>query len=85
VRLCSCATVYPDRERSIIGRRGCAECGGDGVLPTAVTDEQRASLAAGGWREDSGRWRHRLYGTARVEAALELAASDARNLRRAGA
>lgn len=85
MRLCPCAVVYPDRERSIVGRRGCAECGGDGVLPTRVTEAQRATLAAGGWREVRGEWRHGVYGTARVEAALELAASDARNLRRAGA
>ena len=85
MRLCPCAVVYPDRERSIVGRRGCAECGGCGVLPTKVTEAQRATLAAGGWREVGGEWRHGVYGTARVEAALELAASDARNLRRAGA
>ncbi len=85
MRLCPCAVVYPDRERSIVGRRGCAECDGRGVLATEVDEAQRAALAAGGWREDGARWRHRLYGTARVEAALELAASDARNLRRAGA
>lgn len=85
MRLCPCAVVYPDRERSVVGRRGCAECGGDGVLPTRVTEAQRATLAAGGWREVGGEWRHGVYGTARVEAALELAASDARNLRRVGA
>ena len=85
MRLCPCAVVYPDRERSVIGRRGCAECGGDGVLPTKVTEAQRADLAAGGWREVGGGWRHDIHGTARVEAALELAASDARNLRRVGA
>lgn len=85
MRLCPCAVVYPDRERSVVGRRGCAECGGDGVLPTRVTEAQRATLAAGGWREVGGEWRHDHHGTARVEAALELAASDARNLRRAGA
>ncbi len=85
MRLCPCAVVYPDRERSVVGRRGCAECGGDGVLPTRVAEAQRATLTAGGWREVCGEWRHGVYGTARVEAALELAASDARNLRRAGA
>ncbi len=85
MRLCPCAVAYPDRERSIVGRRGCAECGGDGVLPTRVTEAQRATLAAGGWREVGGEWRHDHHGTARVEAALELAASDARNLRRVGA
>ena len=85
MRLCPCAVVYPDRERSVVGQRGCAECGGDGVLPTRVTEAQHATLAAGGWREVGGEWRHGVYGTARVEAALELAASDARNLRRVGA
>ena len=85
MRLCLCAVVYPDRERSVVGQRGCVECGGDGVLPTRVTEAQRATLAAGGWREVGGEWRHGVYGTARVEAALELAASDARNLRRSGA
>lgn len=85
MRLCPCAVVYPDRERSVVGRRGCAECGGDGVLPTRVTAAQRATLAAGKWSEVGGEWRHGVYGTARVEAALELAASDARNFRRAGA
>lgn len=83
MRLCPCAVVYPDRERSIVGRRGCAECGGDGVLPTRVTEAQRATLAAGGWREVGGEWRHPMHGTARVEAALALAEGDERAAKRA--
>ena len=47
-----------------------------------VTEAQRATLAAGGWREVGGEWRHDVYGTARVEAALELAASDAERRKR---
>lgn len=86
MRLCHCAVAYPDRERSVIGQRGCVECGGDGVRPTRVTEAQRATLAGGGWREvREGVWSHALYWEASVEAALELAASDARNLRRVGA
>ena len=63
----------------------CPRCRGTAVERTQVTEAQRATLAAGGWREVGGEWRHGVYGTARVEAALELAASDARNLRRVGA
>ena len=63
----------------------CPRCGGRAVERTQVTAAQRATLAAGGWREVGGEWRHSVYGTARVEAALELAASDARNFRRSGA
>ena len=86
MRLCPCAVVYPDRERSVVGRRGCAECGGCGMLPTKVTEAQWATLRAAGWSlTDGDTLRHDYHGTARVEAALELAASDARNLRRAGA
>lgn len=63
----------------------CPRCRGTAVERTQVTAAQRDALAAGGWREVGGEWRHGVYGTARVEAALELAASDARNLRRVGA
>ena len=63
----------------------CPRCHGRAVEPTPVTEAHRRQLAAGGWREVGGEWRHDYHGTARVEAALELAASDARNLRRAGA
>jgi len=90
VRLCHCAAVYPDKERSIVGRQGCGACDGSGVVPTVVTAAQRATLAAGGWRETGGRWRetggrwrHSLHGTARVEAALALAEGDERAARKA--
>ena len=64
----------------------CPRCRGTAVERTQVTEAQRATLAAGGWREvREGVWSHALYWEASVEAALELAASDARNFRRSGA
>ena len=83
MKLCYCAAVYPDRERSIVARRGCGACGGRGVVPTAITAAQRATLAAGGWREDGARWRHERYSEARVETALALAEGDEKAAKRA--
>ncbi len=84
MRLCSCATVYPDRERSIVGRRGCPECGGRGTAATSVTRDQWADLVAAGWSVDgNGVLRHAKYGRARVETALALAEGDERAAKRA--
>ena len=84
VRLCPDAFATGKELHCRQGAR-CPRCRGTAVERTQVAEEQRATLAAGGWREVGGEWRHDYHGTARVEAALELAASDARNLRRAGA
>ena len=84
MRLCPCAVVYPDRERSIVGRPGCGACGGKGVVASSLTDAQRDALAAAKWREvRPGTWTHALYWEASVEAALDLAAHDEKAAKRA--
>lgn len=84
MRLCSCAAVYPDRERAVVGHKGCAVCRGRGVVTTEVTAELRAELAAAGWSVDrNGELRHARYGRARVEAALALMESDRKAAKRA--
>ena len=84
MRLCHCAAVYPDRERSIVGRKRCGACRGRGTVATVVTDAQRATLAKGKWREvRDGVWSHERYPEARVEAALALAEGDERAAKRA--
>jgi len=76
--------AYPDRERSVVGRPGCADCGGRGTAATPVTREQWADLVAAGWSVDrNGVLRHAVYGRARVEAALALMESDKRAAKRA--
>ena len=83
MKLCGCAVVYPDKERSIVGRERCGACRGRGTVATPITAAQRATLAAGRWREDGGGWQHPEHGRARVEAALALAEGDERAAKRA--
>lgn len=83
MRLCHCAAVYPDSERSVRGRPGCADCGGDGEVATPVTREQWADLVAAGWKAEGDELWHAVYGRARVEAALALMESDRKAAKRA--